>query len=284
MEYLSKPFAGNQLMKSSIRLLFTSLMFGTFCVSPVIAEDSNSGDSEAELAKKIQNPVANLVSVPFQNNWDFGIGTEDAMQYTLNVQPVIPFSITEEYNLITRTIMPVVYAESPVPNGDSHTGLSDIIQSFFFSPKDSVGGWILGGGPVFLYPSATEVELGSGKWGTGPTIVALRQEDGWTYGFLGNQINSIFGQESREQVSKSFLQPFVSYTTKTYTTFGVNTESTYDWKNDQWTVPVNVFVSQLVKVCELPISLLGGIREYSEAPDGGPNWGLRFQVQLLFPK
>ena len=271
-------------MKNSMRIFFTSLIFGSFCVSPVLAEDTNAGDSEAELAKKIQNPVANLVSVPLQNNWDFGIGSEDAMQYTLNVQPVIPFSITEEYNLITRTIMPVVYAESPIPNGDSHTGLSDITQSFFFSPKDPVDGWILGGGPVFLYPSATEVELGSGKWGMGPTVVALRQEHGWTYGFLGNQINSIFGQENREQVSKSFLQPFISYTTKTYTTLGLNTESTYDWKNDQWTVPVNVFISQLVKVCDLPISFLGGIREYSEAPDGGPNWGLRFQVQFLFPK
>jgi hypothetical protein len=242
-------------------------------------------ESSEELAKELQNPVASLISVPLQFNWDRGIGPEDASRYTLNVQPVIPFSLNRDWNLITRTIMPLIYAESPVAGGDSKSGLGDIVQSFFFSPKNpSMGGWIWGAGPVFLYPSASDDALGADKWGAGPTAVLLKQEKGWTYGMLVNHIWSFAGESSRQDVSSTFLQPFVSYTTRTFTTFGLNTESTYDWENSQWTVPVNVTVSQLLKVANQPISLQLGGRYYAEAVKGGPDWGLRFAVTFLFPK
>src|ERR1035438_3646830 len=160
-------------------------------LAPADASSSSGGGAgddeqakEAELAKKLQNPVANLISVPIQNNWDFGIGSANAMRYTANIQPVIPVSLTEDWNLITRTIMPVIYAESTTAVGRDAWGLGDITQSFFLSPKEPVGGWILGGGPVFLWPTATDSLLGSGKWGAGPTVVALRQEHGFTYGVL----------------------------------------------------------------------------------------------------
>lgn len=240
-------------------------------------------DDAAELAKKLQNPVANLISVPIQNNWDFGIGKEDAMRYTANVQPVIPFSVSSNWNLITRTILPVIYAEAPVKGGDDHFGLGDITQSFFLSPKEPVGGWILGAGPVGYYPTATEHELGSGRWGAGPTVVALQQKNGFTYGVLANHLWSFAGWGD-ESLSTSFVQPFASYTTKKYTTFGVNTESTYDWTENQWTVPVNFTVQQLVKIGQQPVALQAGYRYYAEKPDLGPNWGLRFAVTLLFPK
>jgi hypothetical protein len=241
-------------------------------------------ESEEELAKATQNPVAALISLPLQNNWDFGIGPADAMRYTLNVQPVIPFSLTSEYNLITRTIVPYIYAEAPVKNGTTESGLGDITQSFFLSPKNPVGGWIVGAGPVFLYPTAGKDALGSEKWGTGPTAVFLKQESGFTYGLLFNHIWSFTGNDKREKVSSTFLQPFFSYTTKTYTTFGVNTESTYDWKESQWTVPINLTVTQLLKIGGQALSLQLGYRYYVEAPDGGPDWGLRFAVTFLFPK
>jgi hypothetical protein len=237
----------------------------------------------AELAKKLQNPVANLISVPIQNNWDFGIGKADAMRYTANIQPVIPFSIAKDWNLITRTILPVIYAESPVKGGDDHSGLGDVTQSFFLSPKEPVGGWILGAGPVGYYPTATESELGGGKWGAGPTIVALRQEHGFTYGVLANHIWSFAGWGD-QNISASFVQPFVSYTTKTYTTFSVNTESTYNWEQSEWTVPMNFAVQQLVKIGKHPVAFQVGYRYYAEKPDGGPDWGLRFAVTFLFPK
>lgn len=205
---------------------------------------NGSGDSSEELAMQLQNPVANLISVPIQNNWDFGIGSTDAMRYYVNVQPVIPFSISEDWNLITHTILPIVHAESPVPGGSDAGGLGDIVQSFFFSPKAPVGGWIMGGGPVFLYPSATDNALGGQKWGVGPTAVLLKQESGWTYGALANHIESFAGTSRRQNISATFLQPFLSYTTKDFTTYLVGTESTYDWQNSQWIVPVNAIVSQ----------------------------------------
>jgi hypothetical protein len=259
-------------------------------LAPADASSSSGGGAgddeqakEAELAKKLQNPVANLISVPIQNNWDFGIGSANAMRYTANIQPVIPVSLTEDWNLITRTIMPVIYAESTTAVGRDAWGLGDITQSFFLSPKEPVSGWILGGGPVFLWPTATDSLLGSGKWGAGPTVVALRQEHGFTYGVLANQIWSYAGW-GPQNVNASFLQPFLSFTTKTYTTFTLNTESTYDWTASQWTVPVNIMVQQLVKVGTQPVAFQLGYRYYAQRPLGGPDWGLRFAIVFLFPK
>ncbi len=239
---------------------------------------------EAELAKELQNPVASLISVPMQSNWDFGIGSTNAMRYQLNVQPVIPFSLNQEWNLITRTIVPIVHAESPVAGGGTRSGLGDILQSFFFSPSRPINGWIVGAGPVFLYPSATDKALGGEKWGGGPTVVLLRQDSGWTYGLLANHVESFAGAGSRADVSATFLQPFLSYTFKTYTTLGLNTESTYDWENKRWTVPLNATVAQLLKLGGQPIQFTLGGRSYVDRPAGGPDWGLRFVVTLLFPK
>jgi hypothetical protein len=263
-------------------------------LSMAAAESSAGGHGEsggavssdqAELAKKLQNPVADLISVPLQNNWDFGIGPADAMQYTVNIQPVIPVSLTTEWNLIIRTIMPVIYAESPVPGGDSTAGLGDITQSFFFSPKAPTrGGWIWGVGPVFLYPTATNNALGAEKFGLGPTAVALKHEHGWRYGMLFNHIWSVAGNGSRDKVSATFMQPFLTYTTQTFTTFGVNTETTYDWEHHQGTVPINGFVQQLLKIGTLPIAFQVGVRYYAEKPEGGPDWGLRFTTTFLLPK
>ena len=172
--------------------------------------------------------------MPLQNNWDFGIGPADAMRYTVNVQPVIPLSLSTDWNLIIRTILPVIYAESPLPGGDNTASLGDITQSFFFSPKAPTGGgWIWGVGPAFLYPSATDDTLGAEKFGLGPTAVVLKQHHGWTYGMLLNHIWSVAGDSSRDDVSATFLQPFVTYTTKRFTTFGFNTETTYDWEHQQ---------------------------------------------------
>jgi hypothetical protein len=243
-----------------------------------------TADQDAELAKKTLHPVASMISLPLQYNVDFGIGPADAERQTLNVQPVIPFSLTDDYNLILRTIVPVINAESPVAGGEDHSGLGDILQSFFFSPKQPVQGWILGAGPVALYPSATDDALGGDKWGAGPTAVALRQENGWTYGLLANHVWSFAGPDDRQEVSATFLQPFLSKTTKSYTTFGVNLESTYNWEESQWTVPIHATVTQLLKIGGQPPSLQLGYRYYVEKVDGGPDWGLRAALTFLFPK
>ena len=251
-------------------------------VSSAVNDDKAAA---AELAKKLQNPVASLISVPIQNNWDFGIGPASAMRYTANVQPVIPFSLNDDWNVIARTILPIVYAESPVKGGDDKFGLGDTVQSFFFSPKaPTSGGWIWGAGPVFLWPTSTDDALGVGKVGAGPTALALKQQNGWTYGALANHLWSYAGQGSTADVNATFVQPFVSFTTKKFTTFTLNTESTYDWDNSQWTVPLNASVSQLVKIGGAPVQFSLGARYYAEKPANGPDWGLRFAVTFLFPK
>jgi len=274
------------------KLTFDSALTLASADAPSSSGGAEAGQEsqEAELAKKLQNPVANLISAPLQNNWDFGIGPADAMKYTCNIQPVVPISISKDWNLIIRTIMPVIYQEAlsnatnaPASVGKSHSGLGDITQSFFFSPKEPVGGWILGAGPVGYYPTATDSALGAGKWGAGPTVVALQQKNGFTYGILANHIWSYAGWGS-QNVNATFLQPFVSYTTKTYTTFSINTESTRDWQTDQWSVPVNFTVQQLVKIGKQPIAFQMGYRYYADGPSGGPDWGLRFTVTFLFPK
>jgi hypothetical protein len=240
--------------------------------------------SDDELVKELANPISSLISVPFQNNFEFNLGpNNDGFKYTLNFQPVIPFSLTKDWNVIIRTIVPIIDQSDVIAPNTSQGGLSDTTQSFFFSPKKPVAGMIVGAGPVFLYPSATDDLLGSEKWGAGPTIVLLKQEGPWTVGLLFNHIWSFAGDDYRNYVSSTFLQPFIAYATKTKTTFTLNTESTYDWHNEQWTVPINLLVSQLIKIGKQPVQLGLGAKVYAEGPSGALEWGVRFVVTPPFP-
>ena len=142
-----------------------------------------------------------------------------------------------------------------------------------------------GAGPVLYYPTATQDLLGGGgKFGLGPTFVVLKQTGGWTMGMLANQIWSVAGDDHRSNLSTAFVQPFLAYTTKTYTTFGLNTtESSYNWKTSQWTVPLNLSVTQVFKIGKQPMSLQLGGRYYADGPSGAPDWGVRLTFTLLFP-
>jgi hypothetical protein len=246
-----------------------------------------SDDQAAELAKKLSNPVASLISVPFQYNYDkYGGANDGASKNTLVIQPVIPFSLNKDWSLITRTIVPLIDQRSFPAAALNESGLGDITESLFFSPKSpTAGGLIWGAGPVFLLPTATQDVLGTKKWGMGPTGVVLKQSGPWSVGILANHIWSVAGDDSRSYVCATYLQPFISYTTKTYTTIGVNTESTYDWNSNKWQVPLNFQVGQLLKIGPQILQLVAGARYWAAAPDNGPEgWGLRLQLTLLFPK
>ena len=145
-------------------------------------------------------------------------------------------------------------------------------------------GWCWGVGPIFLLPTATNDRFAGEQWGMGPTVGLLRRSGPWTIGALTNHTWSLGGNEGRSDLNATFLQPFIDYTTDSKTTFSVNTESTYDWTNRQWTIPIHFVVRQLFDIGGQQVSVALGARYYADAPDGGPQWGVRLGVTLLFPK
>ena len=239
--------------------------------------------SDADLAQELSNPIADLITLPVQMNYDRDIGVDDGYKIQTNIQPVIPFDMTEDVNLITRTILPVTYQEDIFPGAGSQFGLGDTSLTLFLSPKKpTASGLLWGAGPIVLLPTATESELGGKKWGAGPSAVALTMRGLWTIGTLVNHVWSFAGDSDRNDISNSFVQPFVSYTWPSAWTASIQSETTYNWETEQWSVPVNLAVSKLMKIAgKLPVSLQAGVGYWFESPDAGPE-GFRFRLQANF--
>ena len=256
-------------------------------------------DSEEELAKKTQNPVANLISVPLQNNFNFGAGVDhNKLLYILNIQPVIPIKLSEEWNLITRTIMPVINQPSLAPGAGTATGLGDINPTFFLSPGKP-GELIWGVGPTFTLPTATDRLLGNGVWSMGPAGVVLTMQGDWVFGALMNNQWSVGGWGDKP-VNAFLMQPFVNYNFAEGWYLTSAPILTANWKADKagdvWTVPLGGGFGKLFKlgnlitalkdetIGKLPINTQLSAYGNVATPEAGPKWQLRFQMQFLFPK
>jgi len=263
------------------QVIFCTLIVSLGSGQSVFAQD------EAEMAKMLSNPIANLISVPFQADYNQNIGPGDeGSAWVINIQPVIPFTLNKDWNLISRTILPVIDQEDIPLTGMGESGIGDIVQSLFFSPQEPTSSGIIWGvGPVFLLPTASDDALGGEKWGVGPTAVALKQDGPWTYGALTNHIESVTGEDDRADISQTLLQPFLTYRTKTMTTFVLENQSTYDWENEEWAVPLTFSVQQMVKIGKLPLQIGAGVRHWIVSSDNGAEgWGARLQLTFILPK
>ncbi|MEP1934500.1 MAG: transporter [Paracoccaceae bacterium] len=258
-------------MMKSVGYLVLALVF-LFPADKVLADD-------AEIAKQLSNPLASLISVPFQLNRDTGFGTQDGEKTTLNIQPVIPFALTPNLNLITRTIIPYKWQKDIGGTSGTESGWGDTTMSFWLSPSNENFTW--GVGPVLYLPTSNDPNFGVGEWGGGITGIVLAQPGSWTIGGLANHIWSF---ESSD-LNSTFIQPFVAYSTPNNWTYTLNSESTYDWNADEWTVPLNFMIAKLVNIGSQKVSLQGGARYYAKSPDNGPDgWGLRLAATFVFPK
>lgn len=214
-----------------MKLRLTCLL-GIMLSLATFAQEKSSKSSADELAQKLLNPVASLISVPFQGNFDYGIGPNNGSRFTMNIQPVIPLSISEDWNLIARAILPVISQEDVFGNSGSQFGLGDAVISGFFSPKaPTAGGIIWGVGPALLIPTATDNLLGTEKFGVGPTAVILKQAGSLTIGALVNHIWSVAGADDRSDVSSTFIQPFIAKNFSGGYALALNTELTQNWEN-----------------------------------------------------
>jgi hypothetical protein len=241
-----------------------------------------------DLAKQLANPVASLISVPIEFDLDNNFGPlDDGDRFTLIAKPVVPVRLNDRWNLISRTITPIAIIQEDIfPGAAGQTGFGDLVQSVFFSPAAPTSrGVIWGVGPVLQIPSATDDLLGTGRWSAGPTGVVLKQAGQYTFGALVNQLWDVGGDVARPDATVTFLQPFLSYTTRSAWTYALQTESAYSWEAERWAVPINASVAKLSSIGTQLVQYKAGIRYWAASPDSGAEgFGVKLGLVLLFPK
>lgn len=281
-------------------IIFTLLFLGVVAPSNTLAEETGEvswgtadGDgiiepgenATEELAKAAQNPVASMISLPFQNNTNFNFGPQKKTQNVLNIQPVWPFELNDKWNLITRTILPVISQPEIIPGTKRTFGLGDTTFTAFFSPKDS-GKWIWGVGPAIVLPTATDKALGSDKWAAGPSVVGLTMPGRWVIGSLISNVWSFAGAGDRD-INSFLWQYFINYNMPNGWYLTSSPIITANWEassGNKWTVPVGGGVGRIFRIGKQPINASVQAFYNVEKPDFGADWQLRATLQFMFPK
>lgn len=269
-------------------LVFYALSSVVFAEDRTELEEELSPDKAAtteELAKAAQNPIASLISLPFQNNTNFNFGPQEKTQNILNIQPVLPFELTDKWNLITRTILPLISQPETAPGTERTFGLGDTTFTAFFSPRDS-GKLIWGAGPALVFPTATDDRLGSDKWAAGPSFVALTMPGKWVIGSLFSNVWSFAGP-GEQDINFFTWQYFINYNLPGGWYLTSSPIITANWEansGNKWTVPFGGGFGKIFRIGNQPMNAQVQAFYYAEKPDFGSDWTLRFQLQFLFPK
>jgi hypothetical protein len=278
---LQKILSASLLMMVGIQPLYAT----NESIAQAEVKQSYASDTEA-LAKAVQNPVANMISLPFQNNINTGIGPNDETQNVLNIQPVWPFEMNDDWNMITRTILPVISQPNTLTGEGRIDGLGDTTFTALLSPTDS-GDIIWGVGPVFLLPTASDDTLGADKWGAGISGVVLTMPGRWVIGTLFNNIWSFAGSGDKD-VNSFLLQYFVNYNFDDGWYFTSAPIITANWEEDsdhRWTIPFGGGFGKIFKIGDQSMNAqLSAYKNVVTPDDYGADWQFRVQLQFLFPK
>jgi hypothetical protein len=280
----------------------------TATTQPAAQPAPAAGEGTADLAKATQNPVSSLISVPIQNNDNFGVGPFNRIQNVLNIQPVVPVKLNDKVTMVIRWITPIIYQPAPgtanlevygieentpayfaataVQNAAGVSGFGDMNPTFFFTPVKPHK-LILAAGPTFMLPTATSVVLGQGKFSIGPSVVALTQPGPWTIGALVNNVWSVGGPRGRTAVNQMMLQYFINYNLKKGWYLSMSPILNANWKaspGNVWTVPVGGGAGRIVRLGPQPFNISAAFYGNAVHPTAGSSWSMRLQVALLFPK
>ncbi len=269
-----------------------ALISSTLLLMPIMA---SAEMSQEEIAKATQNPLTAMYTLPIQNNtYFYDTKYADGVKNIANIQPVVPVDINEEWVMVTRTILPVVYKEDtvPAPSKKNKFGLGDTTFTAFFTQKNTKKGeWLWGIGPVVYLPTATDDTLGTKKWGAGPAFVALDMNGKWVYGSLIMHIWSFAGSgqsEGYQKVNLTTIQPFVNYNMPGGWFIASVPIITANWEatsGNEWTVPLGGGVGKALKFGKIPWTMqLHAYYNIEKPDDYGEDWQLRFQINLLFPR
>lgn len=244
---------------------------------------ASAEDDVDELARKVSNPASFMISVPVHSDFDVGRwGGGDTYSATLDIEPVIPFALNDDWNMISHTDFPIVYND-PIGTLGGQLGLGDISQNLSFTPARH-GPLIWTFGPEFSLPTATDDRFGTGKLSMGPSGLLLLQTKSMSVGMSASHLWSVAGAGDRPRVSQTELQPFIAWHIGGGKTISANLDFSYDWVASDYTLPVSLSFSQIVEVGEQTLSLSLGAKYWIEGPEDGPQWGIKAGVTFLFPQ